>query len=150
MKNLIPLLLIMAFVICNGSCSKPKGLDYIDFKNLRVLELGSKESFVSLDIQYFNPNNFNVQMKDAAVEVYINDKHLGRSTLDTLYNIPQKDTFLLPVTMKVDMRNLFSNLLQIITNPEVKVKLEGNAKVGRGGIFFNYPIQYEGMQKIKF
>jgi hypothetical protein len=33
---------------------------------------------------------------------------------------------------------------------EVKVKLDGNARVGRGGIFINYPIKYEGMQKLGF
>ena len=29
-------------------------------------------------------------------------------------------------------------------------KLTGSAKIGRGGLFINWPIRYEGMQKIQF
>jgi hypothetical protein len=38
----------------------------------------------------------------------------------------------------------------IAGHDSVKVKLEGKAKVGRGGIFVNYPIRYEGKQPLKF
>jgi hypothetical protein len=32
----------------------------------------------------------------------------------------------------------------------VLIKLDGSAKIGRSGIFINYPIRYQGMQKIRF
>jgi len=42
-----------------------------------------------------------------------------------------------------------SGILQSISDTSVLVKLDGKALVGRSGVFFNYPIKYEGNQKIK-
>ena len=91
-----------------------------------------------------------MQLKEGEVDVYINDKYLGKSNLDSMIQVPSKDTFFIPIIMKVDMGNIFSNMVQIMANPEVNVKLEGRAKMGKRGIFINYPIRYEGKQLIKF
>jgi hypothetical protein len=50
--------------------------------------------------------------------------------------------------MKVDMKQVYSNALDILLNNEVNIKLDGFAKLGKGGIFFDVPIKYEGKQKI--
>jgi hypothetical protein len=56
------------------------------------------------------------------------------------------------VVLKVDMNNTAMGLLQnLMTGSDsVRVKLDGKARIGRGGIFINFPIRYEGMQKIRF
>jgi len=89
-----------------------------------------------------------MQLKSAQVDVYFNDKFVGHSVLDTLIDIPQKDTFLIPVYMDVKLKSLLANAAQLLLNPDVMVKLNGNAKVGRSGIFVNVPINYEGRQRI--
>jgi hypothetical protein len=89
-----------------------------------------------------------MQLKTAQVDVFFNEKFVGHSVLDTLINIPKADTFLIPVSMDVKLKNLLSNAAQLLLNPDVMVKLNGNAKIGRGGIFVNVPINYEGKQRI--
>lgn len=89
-----------------------------------------------------------MQLKAAQVDVFFNDKFVGHSVLDTLINIPQKDTFFIPVYMDVKLKSLLANAAQLLLNPDVLVKLNGNAKVGKGGIFVNVPINYEGKQRI--
>jgi hypothetical protein len=66
--------------------------------------------------------------------------------------VPKKDTFLIPVVLKIDMNNTAMGVLQNLMSgsDSVRMKLEGKARIGRGGIFINYPIRYEGMQKIRF
>ena len=133
-----------------SACLKPTDLQYIDFKNLRIGDLGARESSLMMDLEYYNPNNYGIQLKDGEVDVYINDRFLGRSVLDTVIQVPRKDTFLIPVKMDIDMKNIFTNMVQLIANPEVNVKLVGRTKIGKRGIFVYYPIKYEGKQKIKF
>ena len=128
-------------------CSKPKDLQYIDFENFQVQELGLGESVISADLKYYNPNNFRMKLKDGDLDVSLNNTYLGNSKLDTLLEIPKKDTFLIPLKMKVDMRTFLSKALNVLLTNEVDVKLDGNAKLGKAGIYFNVPIHYQGKQK---
>jgi len=130
------------------SCAKPKTPEYISFQNVRVQKLGMSESMVSADVKYFNPNSFNLQLKSADLDVYFNEKFVGHSTLDTLIRIPGRDTFYVPIAMKVNLKDLMKNAVQLLLNPEIKVKVTGNAKVGKGGLFKNFPIDYEGKQRV--
>ena len=84
--------LVLAFIALSIlSCAKPKDLEYVDFRNLKVLQFGLKESTVAMDIEFFNPNRYQIQIKKADVDVYINNTFLGKSTLDSLIRIPGKD-----------------------------------------------------------
>lgn len=132
------------------ACAKPTSLDYLGIKNIRMLSFGFQESTVGADVQYYNPNKYPLTMKRAEVDVYINNTYLGKTTLDTTIHIPKKDTFLIPVHLRIDMKNANMNMLQDLAKQDVMVKLEGSARVGRSGIFINYPIKYEGMQRLKF
>ena len=146
-KNLY--LLTLAFCLFGLSfCKRPKEPDYIDFQHLRLAKAGLDQSRITFDLRYYNPNNFRMQLKEARVDVYFNDKFVGNSVLDTLIEIPKADTFLIPVAMDVKLKSLLANAAQLLLNPDVMVKLNGNAKVGRGGIFVNVPINYEGKQRI--
>jgi LEA14-like dessication related protein len=137
-------------VILVVGCAKPKDLEYVDFKNLKVLKWGFKESTVGMDIDFYNPNRSKLQLKKAEVDVYINEVYLGKSTLDSLVRIPSMDTFSLPVTMRVETGGALTNLLRIVSDSAVMIRMQGNASFGKGGIFLNYPIKYQGLQRIKF
>jgi LEA14-like dessication related protein len=149
MKKLICWALLPFLV---AGCAKPSGFDYLGVKNVKVMQFGLKESTVALDVEYYNPNKFPVTMKRAEVDVYVNDNYFGKTTLDSTIRIPKRDTFFLPVLLKVDMNTTVIQLIQALGQgeQEVRVKMDGNARIGRGGIFINYPIKYEGMQKLKF
>lgn len=131
-------------------CAKPTSLDYLGIRNIKVMSMGWKESTVAVDVEYYNPNRYPLTLKNAEVNVYVNDRYFGKSLFDSTLNIPKLDTFMMPVKLTVDMANTGISLLQNLGSEEVKVRLEGSAKVGRSGIFINYPIKYEGMQKLGF
>jgi LEA14-like dessication related protein len=141
---LLPLLLI--------GCAKPTGFDYLGVKNVKLVQLGLKESTVAVDVEYFNPNKFPVTMKRAEVDVYVNNNYFGKTTLDSTIKIPGRDTFYLPVLLKMNMNTTVMQLLNALRQgqQEVLVKMDGKARVGRGVFFINYPIKYEGMQKLSF
>ena len=101
-----------------------------------------------MDLVYFNPNNFGVDLKKVDCDIYVNQNYLGRYVLDTLIHIDKKSEFTLPSRMNVDMKNVFKNALAAIFNNEILITAKGTTRVGKGGIFVNYPFNYEGRHKI--
>ena len=137
-------------ILVMAGCRQPEIPEYQAFENFRINSVGLKESVVSADLKYYNPNDFALQLKGADLGVTLNDKAVGRSILDTLITIPRKDTFLLPVKMKVDMKQLFNNALALLVNSEIDVKVNGTVKLGKSGVFFNMPVNYSGKQQVQW
>ena len=141
------LLLSIIVVTTIVSCSAPKALEYNSYKNLSIERLGFADSQVKLELQYFNPNNFGLQVRRTELDIFINNNLLGHSSTDTLINIPRRDTFLLPINFNVDMQNLFKNAWNSFTGNEVSVKVTGKLKIGKANIFMSMPVNYEGKYK---
>jgi LEA14-like dessication related protein len=133
---------IMAFL----SCSSPKDLEYINYRNFAVQGLGFDKSTISLDLEYYNPNNYGMQLKNSDLDIFINGNLLGHSSMDTLIRIPRKDTFNIPVKFDVDMQRLLKNAWSTLMGKEVVVKLTGKVRVGKANVFFNFPVNYESKQ----
>ena len=140
------LILIVLGVMTITSCAKPKSFDYLGFENVKILKWGLQETTVGMDVKFFNPNSA-LQLKKAEVDVHINNKFLGRTVIDSLIYIPKKDTFIIPMVMKMETVSAVSGILKSVSDSTVLVKLDGTARIGKSGIFLNYPIKYEGSQK---
>ena len=142
-KSLVSLALGIVVLM---SCAKPKNFDYLGFDNLKVLKWGIQETTVGMDVKFYNPNSA-LLLKKAEVDVHVNNKYLGRTVIDSLITIPKKDTFVIPMVMKMETISAVSGILKSVGDSSILVKLDGKATVGRSGIFLNYPIKYEGTQK---
>ena len=127
-----------------ASCSAPKELEYRDYKNFGITKLGFSRSQVKMDLEYYNPNNFGLQLRRTDVDVCINNTLLGHTGSDTLIQIPKRGAFLLPIKFDVDMQNVLKNAWNTFLNDEVTVKVTGKVKVGKGNVFMSFPVNYEG------
>ena len=141
MKKKITACLVLVTAIM--SCSSPKALEYKTYHNLSIQTLGFNSSTIKLDIEYYNPNNFGLQLKNSDLDIFIDGTLLGHSSFDTLIRIPRRDTFLLPIKFDVDMKNIYKNAWNTLTGKEVLVKLTGMLKVGKANVFMSFPVNYE-------
>ena len=82
------------------SCAKPKEFEYLGFDNIKVLKWGLQETTVGLDVKFYNPNS-ELQLRRAEVDIEVNKNYLGRTVIDSTIHIPRKDTFIIPMTMKI-------------------------------------------------
>lgn len=139
-------MIIMAIM----SCSAPKALEYKNYHNFTIGNLGFNTSTISFDLEYYNPNKFGMQLKSTDLDIFINGNLLGHSSMDTLMRIPRRDTFSVPVTFKVDMQNVFKNAFHTLIGKEVLIKLTGKVKVGKANIFKSFPVEYESKQTFSF
>jgi LEA14-like dessication related protein len=113
-----------------------------------VNNVGFEYLDLSLNLVYFNPNNFKVDLKKVDCDVYIDNRYLGKYALDTLMHIPKKQNFELPSQMRVSMGGVFKNAFSLFLNKEVLIKVKGKTKIGKGSIFFDVPFTYETKQTI--
>ena len=130
------------------SCSTPKGFEYKGLNNVKVNNVGFEYLDLSLNLVYYNPNNFKVDLKKVDCDVYIDNRYLGNYALDTLMHIPKKQNFELPSRMRVSMGGVFKNAFSLFMNKEVLIKVKGKTKIGKGSIFIDVPFSYETRQTI--
>jgi len=134
--------IVVAFL----SCSSPKALEYQTYHNFNIENLGFNNSSISLDLEYYNPNNFGMQLKNTDLDIFVNGNLLGHSYTDSLIRIPRRDTFSIPVKFNVDMQNVFKNAWNTLIGKEVLIRLSGKVRVGKANVFMSLPVEYESKQ----
>ena len=105
--------------------------------------MGFSQSVLSMDIVYFNPNGFGVDLKNVEADVFVENSYLGKFQLDTLMHISRKSEFVLPTKIQINLSEVIKNGVNLLFNKEVNIKVIGNSRVGRWGIFKTVPFNYE-------
>lgn len=146
-----PIIILLAPLLLLAAChSSPiKDPVFLESKNVRVGKLGLQKSTVNMTLDYFNPNGFGLTLENADLEVYVENKYVGKTILNERISIPAKDTFSIPVKIDVEMKNLVSNLMMVGLNEDVELKLKGTARLKKAGIGITLPIDYAGRHKLR-
>ncbi len=137
---------ILMVVILATSCQAPKELVYRDFKNLKVDKIGFGATTLKVDLIYYNPNNFGLQLKYTDLDIYIDNNLLGHSSQDYQITIPRLAEFTMPLAIEVDMKNMLKNALPSLLGKDVMVKVTGTVKLGKANVYKTFPVSYEGVQ----
>lgn len=135
-------LLLLLFV----ACKKPQAFEYRGLKNFRIDSVGFVTSLVKMDLVYFNPNNYGVDLKNINCDVYLNQAYVGHYMLDTNMHIAKRSEFFIPSRMAVDMKNLLKNSLVSVLSPDVLLDVKGTVRLGKSGINITIPFHYSGRQ----
>ena len=138
---------VFILLLFMSSCREPKELEYRDFKNLSSDKLGFSTSTFKVDLIYYNPNNFGLQLKRTDLDVYIDSNYLGHTAQDYQITIPRRGEFTLPLSIEVDMKNAYKNAIPALFGKEVMVKIIGKVKLGKANVYKSFNVNYQGKQK---
>ena len=130
-----PLFFLLLMILFMTSCREPKDLVFRDFQNLSIENVGLSSANLKVDLLYYNPNNFGLELKRTDIDIYINNNLLGHSSQDLQVAIPKRDVFTLPLKIDLDMKNLLKNGIISLLDKKVNVRLLGKVKVGKAGVF---------------
>ena len=142
---------ILAFTVltCLISCSKPEAPEYLGFRDFDVRSFSMDSSLLHTELAFFNPNSFNMELKRGDVNVYLDNQLANHYVMDSTINIPRKDTFYVPLNLKVSPKLLIGSAISmLLNNNKIKVRLVGSVRVKRGSFSFTVPINYEVMQEL--
>ena len=110
--------------------------------------MGFDKTTLAMDLVYYNPNGFGVDLKKVDCDVYVDNTYLGKFQLDTLMHIPRRSEFSLPSKIMVDMKSVLKNSINLLLSQEVLINVKGTTRVGKAGFYTNVPFNYEARHKL--
>jgi LEA14-like dessication related protein len=142
---------LFSAIILMSSCNtgNVKEPEFRDVSNVRLIEMGILQSTAGIDLIYYNPNSFGVQLKEARGDVYVDNAYLGRFTLEEAVDVGRRSEFTVPAIIKLDMIGAIKNQREIYKKKEVLVRIDGVARLKKSGFSKEIPINYESMQNIE-
>ena len=147
MKILKTLVVPLLFIILLSSCRTPQELEFREFNNLSLDKLGFSSSALKVNLVYFNPNNFGMELNRTELDIFVDNTFLGHTSQLLQVPIPRRDIFSIPLRIDLDMKNLLKNGLITMMNKEVAVRAIGNVKVGKAGVYKNIKVDYTSRQQ---
>ncbi len=148
MKKAYSFLLFLSLLL--ASCASPAPLQYKGVDRVFLGSVSTQGLQLGLDLKLYNPNAFSLVLRDADLQAFINSRPAGKAKMLSDQTVPARDTFTLPVTVSLDVANILGNALDMLTQKDVMVKLEGTVHAGKGGFVLPVRVHYEGRQKLKF
>lgn len=149
MKTVMSTLFIGLIFLSSCGVSNVKDPEYRNIRELRLIELGVLQSTAGVDLVYYNPNNFGVQVSEARGDVYVDNQFLGRFGLNESVQVNKRSEFVLPAILKLDMIGAIKNQRELIKKKQVLLRIEGLARIKKAGFTRDVPIKYESMQNIE-
>jgi LEA14-like dessication related protein len=107
------------------------------------------QSTAGVDLVYYNPNDFGVQVATARGDIYIDNNYFGRFDLGEKVQVRKRSEFILPALVKIDMIGAVKNQRDLYQKKEALVRIEGTATLKKAGFSRDVPIKYESMQNIE-
>jgi LEA14-like dessication related protein len=143
------IILILAVVLATVSCKQPQALLYKDVQHIKYEGHGAVRPGMSMDVLLYNPNNFSLKLRDADIDVYVNNSFIGKMfVIKGKYKIPAMGSFLVPLHLDLDLNNVLPNALGLLFKHTAEFKVVGKIKAGKHGIYIAMPVHYEGQQEI--
>ncbi|MEZ5046465.1 MAG: LEA type 2 family protein [Chitinophagaceae bacterium] len=133
-------ILILFLMLSAGGCNDIQEIEYKGIKNSKLEKLDLHNTAIRLNLNYYNPNNFGLDIKETNLSVYLNDKFVGLADQPEKTQIPKQAEFLFPVVAHFDPLKIIGTAITSLFSKTNKVTLQGHAKIGKGGVYIKIPI----------
>ena len=142
-------LIFVLALVWFSSCKQPQSLIYKDVQHIKYDGFGVGKSGISLDVLLYNPNRYGLKLRNADIDVYVNNSYLGKMfVVKGKYIIPPMGSFLVPLKVDVDLNNVLPNAVSLLLKHSADFKITGKIRAGKHGIFINMPVHYEGTKQL--
>jgi LEA14-like dessication related protein len=135
-------LLIISTLFVLAGCSSPKSFEFKEVKSVRVEKASFKKNIINAQVAYFNPNNFDLSLKNIDCDILINDKKITHYKLDTNLIIKSNANFNVPARMEFELSNVLPYTVDIMFKKPLKITILGNATLSKGIFTKTVPINY--------
>lgn len=145
------IIFLFVIILAFAGCSSPKPLVYQDLSSVRIQNFNIEHAVIIANLRFYNPNNYSLSLKNGNLDAYINDKYLGKASVDERVTVPASNSFVLPVSINIDMLHMLKDAFDLLSvqKNDVLLRLQGTISAGKGGVYMRVPVNYEGKQKIQ-
>ena len=68
--------------------------------------------------------------------------------MDSVISVPKRYTFSVPLVLNFNTVTGLSKIMESLSDSLVNIKVEGSVKMGKGGIFKTFPVNYSRVQRV--
>lgn len=137
--------LLILFIAClflqSAGCNNIKELDYKGIQSTEIQSLGLRNAALRINLEYYNPNKFGIDVKETNLSIYLNDAFVAVADQPEKTQIPKLSNFTFPVVAHFDPLKILGTAFQSLFNKKSKLRIEGTAKLGKGGVYIKVPVQ---------
>ena len=149
MKRLLLMLAPAALILASCKSENIKEPEYREIRDVRIMDVGLLQTTAGLELVYYNPNDFGVQLANAGGDIYIDNIFFGRFGIKDKVAVRKHQEFVVPAVIKMDNISAVKNHREIWKKKQALIRIEGFATVKKAGFNKEVPIKYEGMQDIE-
>lgn len=135
-----------ALVLLLSACTRYEQVELKDITNIQVQRMDAQGIAVRVDALVDNPNNYRIQVLDPDVDLYVNDKFIGKGVLDSALVLEKKSTRVYSIPLHADLQGgslLMLLLSGALNGNEVKLAAKGTV-VGKVGVLRKrFPFEFE-------
>lgn len=133
---------------CSAVVKEP---EFKTLNNIRVSASSPSEMVIQAEAVFFNPNNYDILVREVNVDVAVDNKDLGNVTQEIETTAEAKKDFSVPIVLKFSPDLLYDNvvqgLLSMITKKDYEVSYAGYVRGKAMGVPFKVPVK--ATQKVK-
>lgn len=133
-------ILSLVLLLSSAGCSKVKELDYIGIQSTKIESLNLNQAAIRINLEYYNPNSFGIDVKQTNLSIYLNDKFIGYADQPEKTQIPKTAKFVFPVVARFDPWKVLGSAFTSLFSKTNKVTIQGSAKLGKGNFFITVPV----------
>ncbi|MBL7982656.1 MAG: LEA type 2 family protein [Flavobacteriales bacterium] len=144
-SNTALLPLVASAVLLLASCSSYDEVELKDITNVEVLRMDGKQVALRVDALVNNPNGFKIHVEDPDVDLYLNDRFVGKGLLDSALVLDRKSTKVYPVYLHADLQGgaVLFMLLGGALSGELKLGAKGTVAGRSGMLKKRFPFELE-------
>lgn len=135
-----------------SGCFDYEDVEFKGVENITVVERTEDEIKLKVDVKVDNPNKFNIKVKSSTLDIYINDKYVGKTDLVEKIVVKKKAEEVYGVVLKASARDLLKaaiGSLGGLLKGDVKVRLTGDVKGSVYGMVKKVPVDFEEKINLK-
>lgn len=138
--------LLLTLLLSLSSCLSYKQVELVDVTNIQVDRMDAKGIALRVDALVHNPNNYRIQVLDPDVDLFVNDKFIGKGILDTALVLSKnsRQVYSIPLHAELQGGALLMVLMSgVFGGNEVKLAAKGTV-VGKVGLLRKrFPFVFE-------
>lgn len=126
-----------------GCGNNIKELEYKGIQKTQIRNLSLSNAAIQIDLSYYNPNKFGIDVKETNLSIYLNDKFVALADQPEKTQIPREANFTFPIVAHFDPFKILGTAITSLFSKQNKISIQGTAKLGKSGVFIKVPIAIE-------
>ena len=126
-----------------NSCFDYKDVEFKGMQGFNIEDRTDDAITIRVDMKVNNPNNYNIKVKKSTLDVYLNNKYVGKTKMKKSVVLKKKREGVYPVYLKTTGKDLMKSAmgsLGSLLSGQINLGVKGDVKAGAYGISKKFPI----------